>query len=251
MTQFWREGHWRYSSLGTSYWVDGHWVDRSDWSRASGYGYSAGTGPTPDAGQDLHREASRFSASDGSRPTFVDPNASCPVCGQAVFYYQNDHGSRVYFDELGPPWPKHPCTDSRRSQEGSDAAGWQLSSFESAQPATLSPGLTEQPGGRSDTLRPNRDWPCFIVLRSSEHDGRRYIVAEPTDQEYKRHLRFSVAGDSDFPDRGEIFFLNNDRASYFSFRTFSPAEATVTLKPSKSRSAGKRAKRRKRRNRRH
>lgn len=28
-----------------------------------------------------------------------------------MFFYQNEHGSRVYFDELGPPWPKHPCTD--------------------------------------------------------------------------------------------------------------------------------------------
>jgi hypothetical protein len=29
-----------------------------------------------------------------------------------VFFYQNSFGSRVFFDELGPPWPKHPCTDN-------------------------------------------------------------------------------------------------------------------------------------------
>jgi hypothetical protein len=40
------------------------------------------------------------------------PNSKCPVCGASVFYYQNDAGSSVFFDELGPPWPKHPCTDS-------------------------------------------------------------------------------------------------------------------------------------------
>lgn len=33
----------------------------------------------------------------------------CPKCGNAVFYYQNEQGSKVYFDELGWPWPKHPC----------------------------------------------------------------------------------------------------------------------------------------------
>ncbi|WP_097010311.1 hypothetical protein [Pseudodesulfovibrio profundus] len=27
-----------------------------------------------------------------------------------VFYYQSPNGGRVFFDELGPPWPKHPCT---------------------------------------------------------------------------------------------------------------------------------------------
>lgn len=44
--------------------------------------------------------------------SYVNPNAACPVCGEAVFFYQSPHGSRVFFDELGPPWPKHPCTDT-------------------------------------------------------------------------------------------------------------------------------------------
>ncbi|MBY3556436.1 hypothetical protein [Rhizobium laguerreae] len=30
-----------------------------------------------------------------------------------MFYYQNAHGSRVFFDDLGGDWPKHPCTDRR------------------------------------------------------------------------------------------------------------------------------------------
>ncbi len=34
---------------------------------------------------------------------FVQPNASCPVCDERVFYYANRFGSRVFFDELG--WP--------------------------------------------------------------------------------------------------------------------------------------------------
>ena len=42
--------------------------------------------------------------------SFVNPGARCPSCGSAVFYYQSPNGGRVYFDELGPPWPKHPCT---------------------------------------------------------------------------------------------------------------------------------------------
>lgn len=44
--------------------------------------------------------------------SYVNPNAECPVCGDSVYFYQNEFGSRVYFDDLGPPWPKHPCTDS-------------------------------------------------------------------------------------------------------------------------------------------
>lgn len=49
--------------------------------------------------------------------SYVNPNASCPVCGAAVFFYQSAGGGRVFFDELGPPWPKHPCTDNT-SQPG-------------------------------------------------------------------------------------------------------------------------------------
>jgi len=45
-----------------------------------------------------------------SPQAFTVPNTSCPQCGAPVFYYEHPNGARVYFDELGPPWPKHPCT---------------------------------------------------------------------------------------------------------------------------------------------
>lgn len=44
--------------------------------------------------------------------SYTSPNAKCPVCGVAVFFYQSSDGGRVFFDELGPPWPKHHCTDN-------------------------------------------------------------------------------------------------------------------------------------------
>lgn len=47
--------------------------------------------------------------SDSDR--FRKANAICPVCRASVFFYRSPSGGRVYFDELHPPWPKHPCTD--------------------------------------------------------------------------------------------------------------------------------------------
>jgi hypothetical protein len=41
--------------------------------------------------------------------SYTNPNAKCPVCDKNVYYYQNHYGSKVYFDELGKPWPKHKC----------------------------------------------------------------------------------------------------------------------------------------------
>lgn len=50
--------------------------------------------------------------------SYVNPNAHCPVCGDRVYFYQSPNGGRVFFDDLGWPWPKHPCTDNPKSQTG-------------------------------------------------------------------------------------------------------------------------------------
>lgn len=47
--------------------------------------------------------------------TYTCPNCTCWICGAKVFFYQSPFGGRVFFDELGPPWPRHACfakTDS-------------------------------------------------------------------------------------------------------------------------------------------
>ena len=103
MTQFWRAGYMRRSINGNTHPVEGHWVDRDDWDRESS--------PGSHASESL-KGLAELRADRSATSCFVNPNADCPVCGQPVFFYQNQSGSRVYFDELGPPWPKHPCTDN-------------------------------------------------------------------------------------------------------------------------------------------
>ena len=45
----------------------------------------------------------------GNFRAFTVPNVKCKTCHQLVYYYEHPSGSRVLFDELGPPWPLHPC----------------------------------------------------------------------------------------------------------------------------------------------
>ena len=52
--------------------------------------------------------------SKGTVESYVNPNAHCPVCGAPVYFYRSPYDGRVFFDELGWPWPKHRCTDNRR-----------------------------------------------------------------------------------------------------------------------------------------
>ena len=44
--------------------------------------------------------------------SFVNPRSKCPVCREPVFFYRSPNGGGVYFDALGHPWPKQPCTES-------------------------------------------------------------------------------------------------------------------------------------------
>lgn len=37
---------------------------------------------------------------------------SCPSCSAKVFYFSCGHGSKVFFDDLGSPWPIHDCEES-------------------------------------------------------------------------------------------------------------------------------------------
>lgn len=56
-------------------------------------------------------------------PSYVNPNATCPRCGKSVFFYQSPAGGRVFFNELGPPWPKHgpsPWECSREDDDNTD-----------------------------------------------------------------------------------------------------------------------------------
>lgn len=57
----------------------------------------------------------------------------CSRCDAKVFFFQCQCGSKVFFDELGSPWPLHNCDDSwaknlRRTQDASGAITVQISS---------------------------------------------------------------------------------------------------------------------------
>jgi len=65
-------------------------------------------------GGENHGSSKKNFTSDWSKVTsHTNPNASCPVCSTKVFFYRSPNGGSVFFDELGPPWQKHPCTDDK------------------------------------------------------------------------------------------------------------------------------------------
>ena len=64
--------------------------------------------------------------------SFTIPNSKCSVCHASVYYYEHPNGSRVFFDELGPPWPVHPCTASGTYIQGKKRQPTRVSAPKSA-----------------------------------------------------------------------------------------------------------------------
>lgn len=117
-----RSGHWRRGKNGTRHWVSAHSVTRSGSSWSAPPRRATRTAPpgrstrTPLPKGSSRPKTPKPPRSPRARQPYssrwATPNAVCPVCGAAVYFYSNEHGSRVYFDEMGPPWPKHPCMNS-------------------------------------------------------------------------------------------------------------------------------------------
>jgi hypothetical protein len=59
---------------------------------------------------------------------YTKPNERCAFCDASVFFRRLANGGRVYFDDPGAPWHKHPCTDSAsefyRGAFGTAGEGW-------------------------------------------------------------------------------------------------------------------------------
>lgn len=122
MTSYNRRGHFRRGPNGQQVWVSGHTVNRSG---SQSYGSFVAYKPRPQINVRTEDALSPIATPTTALPrsaSFMRPNTACPVCGALVYFYANEFGSRVYFDEVGPPWPKHPCTIAPASEASGRAS---------------------------------------------------------------------------------------------------------------------------------
>ncbi|MFC4017292.1 hypothetical protein ACFOW4_04955 [Micromonospora sp. GCM10011542] len=157
-----------------------------------------------------YAKPSSTAAASSSAAGWISPNAICPVCGASVYFYANQHGSRVFFDDLGPPWPKHPCVDNP-VRYVTTVGGRQT------------PSLRDFSVERRPSKLRDRRWKSYAVNDITIEDGQSRIVL--------RSLNGSVRGPNWTVSRplplrvGDIVFVRAQQMSYFDIDACEPAVA--------------------------
>lgn len=89
----------------------GFWYTRWDGQKfysENYYGESKPQNNKPDKVTSFIAESNREQQIVYSDPRNRCYSTKCPECGEEVFFVRYNGGT-VWFDELGSPWPKHPC----------------------------------------------------------------------------------------------------------------------------------------------
>ena len=182
---------------------------------------------------------------------YVNPNARCPVCSGPVFFYANQFGSRVYFDDLGPPWPKHPCTDNPR-----EAIQFQVAP--TGAPTRRAKGITQELIAAANTVgrlhskvlgtRTPKEWTLLVVASVERRGEENLVKAEFLDSQRNETTEFNcfsvepIFETGDFVNRrgNEISFLYKPTLTAITFLggalIYLPQQQSAPLTPAPPRS---------------
>jgi hypothetical protein len=152
---------------------------------------------------------------------YVNPNARCPVCNEGVFFYANEHGSRVFFDELGPPWTKHRCTDIPRDYVP-----------KSRKPARRARGAMQELVSAANVVglfdnkifgrRPAGEWTMLVVLRVARTGDENAVSAEYLDSREGETTTFTCRSDAPVLEPGDFVNMKGAEASLLHKETLRP-----------------------------
>lgn len=143
-------------------------------------------------------------------------NARCPVCGTAVFFYSNQFGSKLYFDDLGPPWPKHPCTDNPR---------WRIEGTGSlvGAPTRRANGLSQElvsaarTAGlfRSNVIKGGAfEWQLMVVVAIDRTGNKNSVLMEFLATELGAMTKFTYFSDLPLFEVGDFVSKKGDQVSF-------------------------------------
>lgn len=174
---------------------------------------------------DLHRRDSlnvlKSNLARSISGCYVNPNAKCPVCRDPVYFYSNQHGSRVFFDDLGPPWPKHGCTDNPREYVPSQGA-----------PTRRARGLMQELVSAANVAdlfknkvfghRIREDWTLLLVVSVERRGDENSVTAEFLDSLSCETTKFTCRSDEPVLEPDDFINMKGKEISFIHKATLIP-----------------------------
>jgi hypothetical protein len=186
-----------------------------------------------------HRDALNLLKGHAARSIsgcYVNPNAKCPVCGDAVYFYANEHGSRVFFDDLGPPWPKHPCTDNPREPvipRGAPTRRTRGMMQELITAANTAGLFKNKVFGR----RIPAEWTLLLVVDVRRDDDENTVTAEFLDSQTGETTQFKCRSTHPVLEPGDFVNMKGKEISFVDKATLVPItflDGAVIVVPEKA-----------------
>ncbi len=141
------------------------------------------------------------------------PQCSVSCLQRTCLLYQSEDGGRVFFDELRPRWPKHPCTDRTRRNQPTNTKTKEFSANErkykwekDGWEPFLCTLVEESEGGMTKITGRRRDqhelWTLWILgtcpalgeypilIKTMDRDKGKYCIATFTLDKRKRFREF-------------------------------------------------------------
>ncbi len=199
------------------------------------YSYSRYKASAALVSADLY-SARRFLSEHGVRryisACFVNPNAKCPECGAQVFYYENAHGSRVYFDHLGPPWPKHPCTDRKTTAVRASAHSVRPERRKRGLSLELLEAAQKVAAGYDGVLEPDENehgWVLLYVTDVQRSGWRNRMTADLLGAEDPTVVIVGFDSSEVVVQVGDIVSLRDETLSLFDLERMKPGTYKATI----------------------
>jgi hypothetical protein len=142
----------------------------------------------------------------------VNPNARCPVCNERVYYYQNAYGSRVFFNDLGWPWPKHECTDNSEPSSQGRGSYHYPSEVRDQHTSRLLLQAAHHQKIVFNRTRNSNGWLLGILIKVETFDGTTDARVSFLEED-RPPGRFQYAGTSPFLKRDAIISYKGDAVS--------------------------------------
>ncbi len=218
MSTFVRGSHYRTSKKGKVYPVRAASVTRDRWHRIT----------LADRAR-LLRFLDKLNVTGSATARFIAPTR-CPICGAPVYFYQNEHGARVYFEELGPPWPKHPCTDLPQAQRKNfKTKPMRPSAREGAEVATIRASeeqLGYQPDDDFAATYGSPRWPAFKVNERLKTASGMWLILTRIDGISSSPIFLFRHGWPACLRSNEVVFVRGRTLAYLNPRGLVPKELT-------------------------